>query len=167
MCDPISLISMAVSAGGSLMAGAAQSSANKAQAAQYEAQAQLQRRQADIEQVTGQYEARKKQDQIDRVTATQRNRVAGSGVSIEGSPTDIMLDTAREGALDVAAIQWGQGLKATNLGYSADISQMNAGISRQAAKTAMTTGFVNAASSGFDAYNKTKTTRFGTGFGST
>jgi len=170
MCDPFTILATAISAGGAIMQGQAQSAQYEAQAAQYDAQAKLQQRQAMIEQITGQYEAKRKQEQVSRVIAGQRNRYAGSGVLIDGSPTDVMIDASREGALDVAAIQWGQTLKAENLQYQSSISTMNAGIARDAASTAQTVGLINAGSSLLTPFTSGTTgaanrTKFGNLFG--
>lgn len=147
MCAPmlaLGLLSAGMSAVGSIQAGNAQAQAAKTQQAQYQAQSELQRRQAIIQQTTSQYEQRQKEEQSDALSGQQRNAFAGAGITLEGSPTDVMIDSHREAALDVAAIQWNSRLKSQNLDYEGGIASMNADAAGRAAKTAQTTGYINA-----------------------
>lgn len=86
------------------------------------------KRQANIELETGAYKAARTKDQVQRVLGSQRAAFAANGVGMTGSSQDVVLDSAQEGALDVAAIQWNSGLAADNLRYKASVSKMNAGI---------------------------------------
>jgi hypothetical protein len=56
-----------------------------------------------------------------------------------------MIDSHREAALDIEAIQWNSRLKASNYDFEGGIASMNADAARKAAKTAQTTGYINAA----------------------
>jgi hypothetical protein len=148
MCAPmlaLGVLSAGMSAIGAIQAGNAQSQAAKTQQAQAQAQSELQHRQAVIQQTTAQYEERQKGEQADTLMAQQRNAFAGTGLTLDGSPTDVMIDSHREAALDVEAIQWNSRLKASNLDFEGGISSMNADAARRAAKTAQTTGYINAA----------------------
>ena len=148
MCAMVfGILGAVVSAAGSIMSAQAQANAANAQAAAYEAQAQLQQRQARAEMMAGQREAAKKSRELDVITAKQRLSYSTAGVLIDGgSPVDVAVDTAREGALDVAAIQWNAEVKSGNYNYQAQISQMNAQNQRNAAETAQTMGYIGALS---------------------
>jgi hypothetical protein len=159
MCPPalLAIAGTAMSAVGSIQAGNAQAAGYKQQAAQYEAQAALQRRQALLDQISSGQEQRKKQQQIDQIRAQQRNAYGAAGVTQDGSPSDVLIDTTMEGALDVQAIQWNSGISADNSEYAAKVALMNAQGARNAAKTARTTGFLNAFGSvigGLDNYQR-------------
>jgi hypothetical protein len=90
------------------------------------AQANMQERQAEINIQTGEYEARRTEDTVARTEGAQRAGFAANGVALDGSAAEVIDDTAREGALDVAAIRWNSELKADNLKYEAKISRINA-----------------------------------------
>lgn len=128
---------------GALASGMAQQAGYERQAEQYRTQAQLLNRQANIEQDAGQYQQRRMQEKGDAVSAKQRAIVAGSGFSIEGSPTEAVIDSRRENALDVAAIKYGTDLKSDNLNFQSGVAGTNAQISDRAASTAGMTGIFN------------------------
>lgn len=145
MCPPVLAAVGLIASIGSSVAGTigAMQSAN-AQASAAEAQANLQRRQASIEQTAGQQEALRKQEAADKMIGTQLSQYAGSGVTIEGSPTDVMADTRRETYLDTQGVIWNTNLKSENLRYGAAISDMNAKGYRDAAGMAAIGGVANA-----------------------
>jgi hypothetical protein len=131
MCPPVlAIVGALTTAASSIASGMAQSNAAQANA-------DLQRRQALIETMAGQREANRKSEQVDQFTSRQRASYAASGVLIDGSPTDVIADTRREGQLDVAAIEWNARLKSGNLNHQAKISDMQA-------KQARTGGFMGA-----------------------
>jgi hypothetical protein len=61
----------------------------------------------------------------------QRAGFAANGIALSGSAEDTLLDSAEEGALDVATVRWNSKLAADNLRYSAKIDKMNAKTTRQ------------------------------------
>jgi hypothetical protein len=65
---------------------------------------------------------------------------AGSGLDLSGTPMDVIADTRTEGELDKAAIRTNWQQKSNISGYNAKIAKMNAG-------SAMTGGFIGAATS--------------------
>jgi hypothetical protein len=152
MCGPMMAIGAIGSVlGGVMQAAGAQQSAN-AQANQYlsaanqhQAEAQLKQRQAVLELTSGQQKQRRAQEQIGLSVAKQVNQYTSSGLTIEGTPMDIAGDTAREMALDAAAIGWNAQLKATNQEYGAKIDLMNADSARRAAGEARKAGKIGAA----------------------
>lgn len=157
MCMMIALgvVGAAVSAVGAIAQGNAQSAAAQAQSNAYAAQAMLQHRQAHAEMMAGQREAAQKERQLNALNAKQRLGYASAGVTIEGSASDVMVDTVREGMLDVQAIQWNAEVKSGNYHYSARINEMNAESAAQAAETAKTTGMINAVSAGIGGLTST------------
>ena len=121
MCGPaLGIIGAVVSAAGSLMSG-------MMQAQSYKAQAKVQERQADIERQKGDFEAQRERERFRRVSGRQRASYLSSGVSLDGSPTDVIVDSAMENEIDVAAIRYGANIREDNFRSSAQISRMNAG----------------------------------------
>jgi hypothetical protein len=152
MCGPMMMMAPLAIMGAAVQAQGAQQSAN-AQANQYlsqanahQANADLKKRQAVLELTSGQQKQRRQQEQIGVSVAKQVNQYASSGLLIEGTPMDIAADTAREMALDAAAIGWSAQLKATNQEYEAKIDEMNAESARRAAGEARKAGRIGAAS---------------------
>lgn len=138
MCPPAliaiaSLAGTAMSAYGSIAAGNAQKS-------QADAQAQLDTRQAVMTGQQGEYQAARKQDEINKNTGAQIAAVSGSGVDISGSPTDVISSSVSEGALDTSAIRYGAKINSDNLMYQAVTS-------RQAGQAAQQAGVIGAVSS--------------------
>lgn len=117
MCLPI--VAGVISGIGSAM-GALQTRA------QHKANEALNKRQALIETATSSYEVQRKQEELQRLAGSQRANSIANGLSLVGSPADIIEDSATEGALDVAAIRWNSGLKSDNLRYQAKVDSMNA-----------------------------------------
>lgn len=95
-------------------------------AQQSRAQAQLLDRQAQMTFQQGEYQAGKTQDNVDRTIGQQIAAVGGSGVTLAGSPTDVIASTASEGALDTGAIRWGARVNAQNFEYQAAQERRNA-----------------------------------------
>lgn len=122
MCFPLlapllTFASTAVSAAGSAMGGMMANSQAKAQAA-------AQNRQATLEAMQGDYAAQRKQEQVNQVTGAQIAGTAASGVTLEGSPSDVIASTASQGALDVGAIKWGAKVRADTFNYEAQLSRI-------------------------------------------
>lgn len=153
MCGPVMGI---LGAGMSLIGGIAQGNAAKqaadAKAAESAANASLQRRQAGIEQTTSQYQQAQKEVQLRKLEGNQINAYAGSGLTLSGSPTDVITDATREGMLDVAAIRWNSDLKAGNLNYQGAINDMNAANQRKAGSLAQTAGIISGISGAVKAF---------------
>lgn len=104
--------------------GAAMGAASAKASAQ--GQANMDRRQADIETQTGAYKAARTQDDINRTIGQERAGFAANGVGLSGSAADTISDSTEEGALDVAAIRWNSKLASDNLKYKAKLGDMNA-----------------------------------------
>lgn len=110
-----------------------QQSQAKAQAAAYD-------RQANMTRMQGEMEAQRKQDEINQVTGQVIAGTGGSGVRLEGSPSDVIKSTASEGAMDIGTIKWNARTAADTLAYKGRLS-------RQEGQNAMAGGIVGAAGS--------------------
>lgn len=119
MCFPVAmaLVSAGISAAGSVMGGAMAQQQAKAQKAAYD-------RQAQMTTMQGEYEAGRKQDEINQITGRQVALTGGSGVTLEGSPTAVIADTASQGALDIGAIRWGAKVKADTFNYEGQLAKI-------------------------------------------
>lgn len=125
-----SLIGTGLSAVGSI----AQGNAAKAQA---DAQAKALNQQASTTVQAGEYQAARKQDEIDQTMGTQIAMGGASGFDLTGSPSDAIASTASQGALDTEAIRWNAKSQAQNLNYQANLT-------RQSGSQAKTAGYIGA-----------------------
>lgn len=143
MCDPLTLTiaTTAVAAGGQLLNG-------MQQAQGYQQQAAFQRRQAVMEGQRGAYEAARTQEQNDRKLASMRGSYLSEGIALEGSPSEVIADSATQASLDEQAIKYGARVRAGNLQFEAQQSRDNAG----RAMTGAVIGAVGTAFSGFSDY---------------
>lgn len=96
------------------------------QAANYQAQSQMEERQAVLEREAGRYKGDRQQDNVNRALGSQRAGYAASGLALTGTPGEVISETATEGAMDVAAIRWNSGLASENMMYKSKVSKMNA-----------------------------------------
>lgn len=139
---------------GSVVSGVGAAMGAQAQAASHRAAAAAQRRQANLETMSGSYQSQRKQEQVDRVLGQQRAAYASSGIALTGGAADTIQDSATEGALDVAAIRWGSGMQAQTHEYNAKIEDMNARSASRSAPIAFLTPVISGVA------------RFGSSFGS-
>ena len=128
----LGIIGAVVGAVGSIAAGAAQAQAANAQAAAYQRQAALERQQAA-------FNADQQESKAIRLISHQRAGFLSAGVSIMGTPMDVIEDTTRETDLDVQAIKYNGEIKAQNF-------EMQAAAFRAKADAAQTAGLFGAVS---------------------
>lgn len=121
---------------GGIVSGVGAAMGMMAQKAQANAQAELSTRQANIEREAGSYEGARKTEQVERVLGSARAAAASNGVAVAGTTLDVIDESAKEGALDVAAIRWNSGLRVDNNKYEAKVGKMNARIAGMAAPIA-------------------------------
>lgn len=145
---------MALGLIGSVVSGVGAAMGAQAQAQSHRAAAEAQRRQANLETMSGSYQSQRKQEQVDRVIGQQRAAYASSGIALTGGAADTIQDSATEGALDVAAIRWGSGMQAQTHEYNARIEDMNAKSAQRSAPIAFLTPVLGGVA------------RFGSSFGS-
>ena len=145
----LGIIGGIVGAIGSVMGAQASAAASRAQADAYARQAMLERQQAE-------FNASQQQDKAIKLISTQRAGMLASGVSLAGTPTDVLIDTTRQTDLDVQAIRYNGEIKAQNfemqaraLGIKAQ-GQQQAGIFGAISPLIKGFGGVSGGSSGFD-----------------
>lgn len=144
---------------GGIVSGIGAAMGAKAEANSLDAQAQFKERQAAIEHQTGEYQAGRTQDAVDRTTGAQRAGFAASGVGLTGSAADVIMESETEGKLDVAAIRWNSKLAGDNLRYQAKMDKMNAQTARRSAPLA----FLGATLNGIASYGGDFATGVGLG----
>lgn len=122
MCT-LALLGTVLSVGGALAEGQQQK-----QMAGYQARAYEQQAQADAQSVA--FEQSQERHRQDLLQAQARAQAGASGVGISGSPTEVLAANARQGQLDLKALQYGSQLRQNNLTTQAAISRFSG---RQAA----------------------------------
>lgn len=119
MCLPMAAIGGVLGAVGSIASA-------QAQAAGFEAQARQAERQAELERDKGAVEIARTRDASARLTGRQVTAIATSGVSLSGSPQDVIRDSITEANLDIGAIRFGRDVNVQNFETQADIARLNA-----------------------------------------
>lgn len=120
MCpQALPFIGAFVSAAGTLYSGISQAQASRAQAAQAS-------RQAQIERDRGLFESQRERERHRRIAGQQRAGFLASGVALEGSPTDVIIDSGQENQIDIEAIKYGARIREDNLRFSAQVARRNA-----------------------------------------
>ncbi|QND55615.1 hypothetical protein [Mesorhizobium huakuii] len=128
----LGLAGTALSVGGALVEGQQSKQMADYQTKAYEQQAQAEAQSAAFEQS----QERHKQDLLQ---AQARAQAGASGVGISGSPTEVLAANARQGQMDLDAIQYSSQLRQNNL-------NSQAAISRFSGKQAVTASIFNAGS---------------------
>lgn len=128
----LGLIGGVVGAIGSIASGNASAAASRQQADLYARQAMLERQQAE-------FNANQQQEKDVHFMSTQRSSMLAAGVSLQGTPTDVLEDTARQTSLDEQAIRYNGEIKAQNF-------EGQAAIFRTKAAGQQTAGFFGALS---------------------
>lgn len=114
----LGLAGTALSVGGSLLEGQQQKQMADYQARAYEQQAQAEAQSAAFEQS----QERHKQDLLQ---AQARAQAGASGIGIAGSPTEVLAANARQGQMDLKALQYSSDLRQNNLNSQAAISRFS------------------------------------------
>ena len=108
-----------ISAAGTMFSAMSQAQAARSQAAQFE-------RQAQIERDRGIFESQRERERHRRVAGEQRAAFLASGVALEGSPTDVIVDSGQENEIDIEAIKYGARIREDNYRFSAQMARHNA-----------------------------------------
>jgi hypothetical protein len=119
------VVGAGVQAASAMQQANAQARAERIQAMQAQQQAELQNRQANLEATSGQFQEARKREQAVGLSAKQRAIVGGSGFTMGGSPTDVVIDSRQQAELDAAAVRFGTKVKQDNLLYQSGVSQWN------------------------------------------
>lgn len=127
----VGLIGTAVSTIGAIQQGNAAAAAAKFNA-------KLAKRDAQIAQQNAALEAEQIEERNRRIQGTARANIAASGITVQGSPLDVLEESAAQGEQDrLNALIFGQN--------NAQASFLDAQREKMAAKNARRTGFFNAA----------------------
>jgi hypothetical protein len=130
---PLLIATTGLQAMGSIMQGnAAAETGTAQQSAYYQA--------ADNERLASGYEATRVFERNRRAQSAALVQVAGSGVSLTGSPTDVLADNAIQSQMDIDAIRFGSTIKQNNLMAQGDLAFMQGQQKQQA-------GYIGAATS--------------------
>jgi hypothetical protein len=147
----IGLVGTAISAAGAI----AQGQQAKVMA-DYQAKAYQQQAAADA--MASGYEQQRERQKQALLMSNAKAQVGASGVALAGSPTEVLIGNARQGELDIQAIQYGSQLRQNSLNTQAAISSFQGAQAQKA-------GYINAAStaaSGLgNAYVNYKTVQMG------
>jgi uncharacterized lipoprotein YbaY len=122
---PLMIAATGLQAVGSIMQGNAAADAGAAQQAAYN-------QAAENERLAAGYEATRVFDKGRRAQSSALVQVAGSGVSLAGSPTEVLADNAVQTQLDVDAIRFGSQIKQANLKTQGDLAFMQGQQKQQA-----------------------------------
>ncbi|CAN7453525.1 hypothetical protein [Mesorhizobium sp. LjRoot246] len=126
----LGLAGTALSAGGALVEGQ-----QSKQMADYQAKAYGQQARAEAQSAA--FEQSQERHKQDLLQSQARAQAGASGVGITGSPTEVLAANARQGQLDLDAIQYGSKLRQNNL-------NTQAALSRFSGKQAVTASIFNA-----------------------
>jgi hypothetical protein len=103
----VGVLGAVASAVGGIVSAQASAQASRAQADAYRRQAELERQQAD-------YNAEQQQHKAIKLLSAQRTAYLSAGVSLYGTPTDVIIDSTMQSDLDVQAIRYNGAIKAQN-----------------------------------------------------
>ncbi|WP_282609471.1 hypothetical protein [Pelagibius sp. Alg239-R121] len=130
---PALLISAAVGALGAIQGA-------RASAAASEFNAKIADNNAIIAEQNAAADEKRQRRSASRQTAGSRAAIAAAGVTLEGSPLEVLEDQALEAELDALNLRYGGRLQATNFRSQAQLD-------RSAARNAKTQGFISAGTS--------------------
>jgi hypothetical protein len=133
---PLLIATTALSAVGSIMQGNAAADAGAAQQQAYN-------QAAENENLAAGYEATRVYDRGKRAQSAALVQVAGSGVSLTGSPTEVLADNAVQTQMDVDAIRFGSQIKQQNLITQGDLAFMQGQQKQQAGYIGAVTNVAN------------------------
>jgi hypothetical protein len=114
---PLLLATTGLQALGSIMQGNAAADAGAAQQAAYN-------QAAENERLSAGYEATRVADKNKRAASAALTQVAGSGVALTGSPTEVLADNAIQSQMDIDAIRFGSTIKQQNLRTQGELAKM-------------------------------------------
>lgn len=144
MCDPVS-IGVAGLAGG-VMQGIGGYMQDKQSAASDRLNAAGIERDIGAEREATAYSIARTREGIARTQGSARAGYASNGLALSGSAADVLTDTAIEGDLDVAAIQWNSDEKVKSMKFQAQGYRYNAAQSDAAAPISFLSGALSGAS---------------------
>ncbi|MDJ0513016.1 MAG: hypothetical protein QNJ62_06200 [Methyloceanibacter sp.] len=137
MCVPA--VGLVLGAVGAVASAAGSVIAGQQQARALERQADFEQEQARLEREKGEFDATREDERARRLLGLQRASYLAAGVSLEGSPGEIIEETAEDTQLDIEAIRFGAERNARNFEQRAEQS-------RAQASQARTAGYIGAIS---------------------
>ncbi|MER9644020.1 hypothetical protein [Mesorhizobium sp. M0239] len=153
MCT-LALIGTALSVGGALVEG----QQSKQMMADYQAKAYGQQAQAEAQ--SSAFEQSQERHKQDLLLGQARAQAGASGVGISGSPAEVLAANARQGQLDLDAIQYGSKLRQNSLNTQAALSRFSG---KQAVTASIFKAGSNLVSGLSGLYDPTKAVTFGKG----
>jgi len=100
MCTGVEIAILGTMAAGTVVSAAGAIQSSQAQAAAIEYRGEMTRRQAE-------YAEERQRERTKSLLSSQRTGYAKAGVSIEGTPLEVMTQTAEDAELDALAIRYG------------------------------------------------------------
>lgn len=110
MCDPVTALIIA----GTTVAANSADNAATAQENQFNAQAEVADQNAGINLAMAELEVDKLDRQLYKILGSQRAGYGGAGVTSEGTPTNVAVDTVTQGEIDRLSIRYGGAVNAHN-----------------------------------------------------
>ncbi len=139
-------LSVAAIVGGSFLQAKGVRDAAKAEAALYQYNAALDRREAQQRRTASLDEQGIRREQLQKELKRRRAVVAKRGIQLRGSPLLAQLETAQVMAADIANLAFGRELEARGLEQQATINEFSAGAARQAGRLGVATALVGGVS---------------------
>ena len=118
----------------------------------YDYNAALAERQAEEERQAAKYAADIQREQGEALKARQRLLFNVSGVTLEGTPEDLLADTAKQLERDAKAIEYGGQSKGTALDLQANLMRMQGTSARRAGWWNAGTSLLSGASTAYNSY---------------
>jgi hypothetical protein len=131
MAPALPYIAVAMTAIGTGVSAYGQIQQGKSQAAQAEYNAKLAKRNAKSARESAEYEARQKRRGTARLIGRQRALYAKAGVTMEGSPLDVLQETAAQGEMDALMIERGYAQQEAAYKSQSELAKMRARNYRQ------------------------------------
>jgi hypothetical protein len=126
MAPALPFIAIAMTAIGTGVSVYGQIQQGKSQAAQAEYNAKLAKRNAKSARENAEYEARQKRRGTARLIGKQRALYAKAGVTMEGSPLDVLQETAAQGEMDALMIERGYAQQGAAYKSQSELAKMRA-----------------------------------------
>jgi hypothetical protein len=143
MCNPA--IGAAIGLFGGVLQGIGAAQGHEDNAVSYEMKAKGLDRDIAAEKQSSAYATAAARTNIAKTQGNVRAGYAANGLALSGSAADVLRESATEGDLDVAAIQWNSQVKVGSLSYERDTYLENAKRERGAKGLAFLSGVVGGA----------------------
>jgi hypothetical protein len=133
MCDPVTALMIATTT----VAVNSADNAATAKENQFDAQAQVADQNAQISLAMAQLEEDKLNRQLYKIIGSQRAGYAAAGVTMEGTPTDVAVDTVTQGEIDRLSIRYGGAVNAYNSEVQGKMARADARMADSAGDSAV------------------------------